>query len=735
MAKAGGIMKKCFHFLWILAVLFPVCISGHLKVKAAEAAYEKRAKRIISVVYDDSVSMVNSNDSWAQANYAMQVLASLLDEEDQMYITYMSRCYGEGDATEEVDLKNIDEAVKKIRDTESEFSGTPLEAVVYAKQKLESVKETDEDAQYWLLILTDGSMSSTDEYLGLQEALDDYKGDIMANQSPVHIMYMGIGDAAADIKGDESQQFYAKKCGKDIVPALRDIANQISGRIQFKKDAIKKIDSKTVRVHSNLPLYSISVLTQKSKASVNTAKGEEMLTVDRNIQLKYPPLSSGENFASKETKKNLYGNASIISNGSSLILPGDYTIIFSDDIDLDNTVFMYQPAVLMDVRINRQGTVIKKEDIIEGDLVDLEIIVINPATGQEIPEKDLPEPIQWKISYEVDGKVIDSADGKKLKGINILKGENKFICSMKVGDFIPQVQTISFNPGMILGIETEASDSARFKRGHMGAGTCSGKPYLFYVTGNGKRLSKKELPKKARILIKSYELVPGSATGNWFLTGGLYDAKPGLMLHEDGSFELYPKNAGLFCFLVRSGEYKVTVELKEGSGIESEGVYIVTGAYKDWLLAIILLLLFGCFGYIVYILFIKAKFNNQVLYINYYTSDGRSGGIRNIQMCKKLELHKFHDLSVLLPGPSTTTVYGITFIADSYGGIYIKGKNVKKVMEKYGFPVGLPEKRFVRMIQAMKSTKDKKDPPEMIPVSTKKLYLYKYGVLYQIYVK
>ncbi len=41
-------------------------------------------RRVISLVYDDSVSMYGST-KWASTNYAMQVFVGLLDEEDELY--------------------------------------------------------------------------------------------------------------------------------------------------------------------------------------------------------------------------------------------------------------------------------------------------------------------------------------------------------------------------------------------------------------------------------------------------------------------------------------------------------------------------------------------------------------------------------------------------------------------------------------------------------------------------
>ncbi|MBQ8697226.1 MAG: hypothetical protein IJ519_05845, partial [Clostridia bacterium] len=52
----------------------------------AESLY---IRKIVSVVYDDSGSM--TGDKWAYANYAMQTFCGMLNSEDQLYITYMSK--------------------------------------------------------------------------------------------------------------------------------------------------------------------------------------------------------------------------------------------------------------------------------------------------------------------------------------------------------------------------------------------------------------------------------------------------------------------------------------------------------------------------------------------------------------------------------------------------------------------------------------------------------------------
>ena len=66
--------KKAAIWLFCLIQVVTLCIAP---VIGADAAQIKAAKKIISVVYDDSGSMNDDHDSWAVANYAMQAFCGM----------------------------------------------------------------------------------------------------------------------------------------------------------------------------------------------------------------------------------------------------------------------------------------------------------------------------------------------------------------------------------------------------------------------------------------------------------------------------------------------------------------------------------------------------------------------------------------------------------------------------------------------------------------------------------
>lgn len=134
-------------------------------------------KKIISVVYDDSGSM--AGERWTYANYSLQTLTSLLNTQDELYVTYMS----DPSDAKKISLTDIQDSVDKIRDKEDSHN-TPEESIDTAVGKLESIKGTDATTQYWLIIMTDGAINEMSNESELQKKIDSVKNKkwIMALQ-------------------------------------------------------------------------------------------------------------------------------------------------------------------------------------------------------------------------------------------------------------------------------------------------------------------------------------------------------------------------------------------------------------------------------------------------------------------------------------------------------------------------------------------------------------------------
>ena len=77
-------MRK-YIAIFVLLMMIAAGISGQSAVYADSSS----GKKIVTIVYDDSWSMQTGN-RYSNANYAILAFIALLDEEDELYLVYMS---------------------------------------------------------------------------------------------------------------------------------------------------------------------------------------------------------------------------------------------------------------------------------------------------------------------------------------------------------------------------------------------------------------------------------------------------------------------------------------------------------------------------------------------------------------------------------------------------------------------------------------------------------------------
>ena len=429
----------------VLMLILVMIVTGSKTVYAADNAKATTnndsgdtvtsPKKIISVVYDDSGSM--AGERWTYANYSLQTLTSLLNTQDELYVTYMS----DPSDAKKISLTDIQDSVDKIRDKEDSHN-TPEESIDTAVGKLESIKETDATTQYWLIIMTDGAINEMSNESELQKKIDSVKNKKMDNGSSMYIDYLGMGDAW-NIKADEANGLYSFKATDDkILDVMKALANQISGRIEVDFSNITQVDKKTVKVHSELPLYSLSVLSQESDAKVLSAKAENELDVERNISLNATDLKNGIK------KEKMFGNAAVISNGSKAIYQGDYTINFSKKVDVKNLTFLYEPAIEFIVNITKQGIKVDDPKTLKvGDKIDIEIVPVVPGTDTQISDSVLPKNTAFGVQYAVNESVVKKSSSRSLTDVKIKAGKNVINTQMQIPGFVPITKQVAmFHP-------------------------------------------------------------------------------------------------------------------------------------------------------------------------------------------------------------------------------------------------------------------------------------------------
>ena len=429
----------------LLAVLMAVSIvAGLVLPVAADSMY---IRKIVSVVYDDSGSMMG--DKWAYANYAMQTFCGMLNSEDQLFVTYMShtQAYSNYDP-EKVDLSagGIQNSVDKIRG-HSDSGSTPYKAVQIAYDKLKSVQDSNPNTQYWLVVITDGAFdecgsgSSAKRYLN--QEFQKYTDSVMPNGTNPQVTFMGIGGVVMPDQNEKEGifTFNAKNAG-DIVATMASMADRISGRTRLTKSDIKKVDDKTIEISSAIPLLNIAVLAQGTNAKIASANysNESQIPVSRNINLYYPGYS------------NLVGGAFLVGDSQKVIGSGTYQITFDRKIDLDEVVILYEPALETRMTITVNGKEISDyselDQVTEGDTVSVSCKIYEMGTNNEISPDLLPPGTKFEVSVSEDGTVVDKSTGEEmeLKDYVLKQKDTQIKASVMIEGFNPIDFVVMFTP-------------------------------------------------------------------------------------------------------------------------------------------------------------------------------------------------------------------------------------------------------------------------------------------------
>lgn len=662
-------------------------------------------KKIISVVYDDSGSM--AGERWTYANYSLQTLTSLLNTQDELYVTYMS----DPSDAKKISLTDIQDSVDKIRSKEDSHN-TPEESIDTAIGKLDSVKGTDATTQYWLIIMTDGAINgmSNEE---LQKKIDSVKNKKMDNGSSMYIDYLGMGDAW-NIKADEANGLYSFKATNDkILDVMKALANQISGRIEVDSADITQVDKKTVKVHSELPLYSLSVLSQESDAKVLSAKAENELDVERNISLNATDLKNGIK------KEKMFGNAAVISNGSKAIYQGDYTINFSKKVDVKNLTFLYEPAIEFIVNITKQGIKVDDPKTLKvGDKIDIEIVPVVPGTDTQISDSVLPKNTAFGVQYAVNESVVKKSSSRSLTDVKIKAGKNVINTQMQIPGFVPITKQVAmFHPieKVDYSFKINQSDGASYNRSKLEL--ISGKEIQFWILGNGKKLSKKDtkdIKIDAAVAGVDKSGIKEKGFRGFINRFGLKNAKVKIQQKKDGSYILKLKHPiAIAPFATHAGKYTVKVTFDNNKKTSSKVTFTVVPEIGEWFWMIVCIFVIIFILYILDILFLKSKFHGETVYYTQYRllSDG-SGKLQAGQGdAKRLPFLTPNLFIPFVTRSASVTFQGMKLVADE-SIVKIPGKAIKQSVYAYGKSSDKPEKHLGRIVKSMKvvdSTKSKKE--------------------------
>ncbi len=708
-------MKKIRTFILCILMTAAVCAGLFVTGPAVFARAEntmKRNKKIVSMVFDDSGSMA-VRDRWAYANYAVQAMAALMNKEDELYIVLMN----DQNNIIRVDLKDPAASVREIRSKclFIDRAGTPSSSVDTAMRKLSSVEDQDPSTQYWLFIITDGIFQHDDgreDPALASQKVENYKGTVMPNGSRVNIDYLKIGkEDSGPVKSDEYAGVWSyQSTSENVTDTVSEISNQVSGRMGFKDSDIRVMSGSSMQVHSNLPLYSISILSQRSNATVTGCEGTEKLNIDSNTSLETPVTSDGI-----KPDQPIKGNAAVVSNGDRIIPPGDYTITFSEAVDPANVKLLYEPAIDLLMRaVDKNGDPLDSARIAPGDKVDIEVVPVIPGTEQEIPVEDLPEGTTFAIEYEVDGNIVASSDTSKVTDVEVMEGSSIFRGSMTIPGYAPIIRETAAFTAVRYGLIAEIpEDPVIYRRTSFGKTDVNGNSIVFRITRNDKIMTKKDM-ENDDISLQVTDLSVDNSNVTGFLNSfGNTPADCRIRVEEDGTIYLMPARPPVLAlapFLIDCGDYHVTVAVNQDETLTGEADFTIQGGWGEWKYPFILLTLLLLILYLLYIFFVKYKFHGQKVHVDYYKMLTDGSGIKEKNKGGTYTLDFFSPDLFLPRRACHRNIMGLDVVADGMV-VRVTGKSIQSGYAKFGQAAvseKMAMKRLNTVVSRLTPTRDEK---------------------------
>lgn len=417
----------------ILAVLCLVpifSVTGFASSAQSEGDQAMYVEKYVSVLYDNSGSMMKEKRSY-YANYAFQMMVSMMNAEDTLWITPMNT---KNDVGSLKDVVQFDFTGNRQSDIDSFVSnylkdGKPLAPIGNAPTPLSTVSvavdrlfKTDDipgynesrDRKHWLVILTDGTFTNDDGSveLKIEETVNTFAELLEANEK-LNIIYVGMGTAAdltgttyTDTKdGDKVKQNVLQQQYKgrfnalmantpeNVVAAMRDVVNLMSDRYTLKYDEADFItlsaDKKTATVKLDyvpFPLNSVSFAVQNFGGTLTKATYGSKTFTPENCVIK-PPTELGMLSGTTGIIRDDGPNPILFNTADSV---GDLVLTFDKPIEEANIALMAEPSLYIRSVFEYkkdgkwvEGTCIDlMKNLQEGDKIRVGYRVYNGATGK-----------------------------------------------------------------------------------------------------------------------------------------------------------------------------------------------------------------------------------------------------------------------------------------------------------------------------------------------------------------
>ena len=171
--------------------MFLVMMTGMI-FSVAYGAENEITRKIVSVVYDDSKGMMNSN--YGYSSYALQTITSLLGKDDKLNVVRMSQ-YANNNEINLIDFSTKQNSVSQMKYYQHN-ADAKFDAMDTAKKWLLDEASYNEDtAKYWFIVITDGA------FINQSNDLEKYLSDINSNFNDLELkfLFLNIGSLNGNI--------------------------------------------------------------------------------------------------------------------------------------------------------------------------------------------------------------------------------------------------------------------------------------------------------------------------------------------------------------------------------------------------------------------------------------------------------------------------------------------------------------------------------------------------------
>ena len=369
-------------------------------------------KRTIAIVYDNSGSMFQGDGkTWCQAQYAMEVFASMMNQGDKLMIYPMwGITIGNNGGTEysfqenkPLIITDDKKQIESIRNIYTPFSTgnayTPIESIDAAVEGLKK-----EDGEKWLIVLTDGD-KFWENPTGLnpyelnqnqtKKALEDrFREDIKYS----NVMYLGIGTGiqAPQIQSPNNFLYEARTAAPANVPSvLTEMCNIIFGR-----DALPGKYYSANSVNFDIPLSKLYVFIQgENISSVKLSGNGQTLKSSKSFEPHYGTLGGRKinaNYISIPDE-TLQGTIAVYEN----VPAGTYSCDYSGK--MSSIAYYYEPDVDVALKLlDASGREITSADEVGPGDYQL-VYYLTDLNGNPV-ESELLGRTDFQIDYQLNGK-------------------------------------------------------------------------------------------------------------------------------------------------------------------------------------------------------------------------------------------------------------------------------------------------------------------------------------------